>query len=130
LTIHIAIGKYSINSQLWLTPDPSLIQPLIPSLIKGVILSLVVVLAMFFFTYLPQVAVLAFVTGPLAFVAAVPLVLGEAYFVILFLTKGFLMGQIGVDLFDAVSVLVVPLALALALAWSSLPKEKMSTIFE
>jgi uncharacterized RDD family membrane protein YckC len=103
------MGNTSSSPEPVLTPDPSLIQPLIPSLIKGVILSLVVVLAMFFFTYLPQVAVLAFVTGPLAFVAAVPLVLGEAYFVILFLTKGFLMGQIGVDLFDAVSLLHVPM---------------------
>lgn len=84
-------------------PDPSLARPLIPSLIKGVLLSLGVVAGMFFFTYLPQVAVLAFVSGPLAFVAAIPLVLGEAYFVVNFLTKGFLMGQIGVDLFDAVS---------------------------
>jgi len=57
---------------------------------------------MFFLTYLPQVAVLAFVSGPLAFIAAVPLVLGESYVLIMFFTKGFLLGPAGLDLFDAV----------------------------
>lgn len=73
---------------------------------------------MFVFTYLPQVAVLAFVSGPLgklaihtpgmianslAFIAAVPLVLGEAYVVVNFVTKAFFFDRIGTDLFDAVS---------------------------
>ena len=37
-----------------------------------------------------------------AFIAAVPLVLGEAYVLIMFFTKGFLLGPAGLDLFDAV----------------------------
>lgn len=57
---------------------------------------------MFFFTYLPQVAALAFVSGPLAFIAAVPLVLGESYLVINFLARSLLFDRAGVDLFDAV----------------------------
>jgi hypothetical protein len=45
--------------------DPSLLQPLLPTLFKGVLASLAIVIAMFVLTYLPQVAVLAFISGPL-----------------------------------------------------------------
>ena len=38
-----------------------------------------------------------------AFIAAIPLVLGESYVVINFLLKAFIFGQVGVDLFDMVS---------------------------
>jgi hypothetical protein len=98
---------------------------MIPTLLKAAAAAVGVIIAMFFFTYLPQVAVLAFVTGPLgasvfrkilveafahtayssAFIGAIPLVLGESYLVLTFLTRTFLIGQAGVDLFDAVSLL-------------------------
>lgn len=39
-----------------------------------------------------------------AFMAAVPLVLGEAYIILMFLGKSFLLGQLNMDLFDAVMV--------------------------
>lgn len=39
-----------------------------------------------------------------AFLAAVPLVLGEAYVIIMFIGKNFLFGQLTTDLFDAVMV--------------------------
>jgi hypothetical protein len=39
----------------------------------------------------------------IAFVGAVPLVLGESYIIIMFLTRAYLLGQASVDLFDAVS---------------------------
>jgi hypothetical protein len=45
--------------------DPSLLQPMIPTLLKAAAAAVAVLIGMFFFTYLPQVAVLAFVTGPL-----------------------------------------------------------------
>lgn len=40
-------------------------QPLVPTILKGGLVSLGVLAAMFFLTYLPQVAVLAIVSGPL-----------------------------------------------------------------
>jgi hypothetical protein len=40
-------------------------KPLIPVLLRAAGTSLAVLIGMFTFTYLPQVAVLAFVTGPL-----------------------------------------------------------------
>ncbi|WVR04485.1 hypothetical protein IAU60_001489 [Kwoniella sp. DSM 27419] len=93
---------YPIYGMYYLFTHPALIKPLTPILFKGVLLSVAVVAAMFFLTYLPQVAVLAFVSGPLSFILAVPLVLSEAYVVINFMTRALLINQAGVDLFDAV----------------------------
>lgn len=45
--------------------DPGLLIPLVPSLVQALLMSIGVLAGMFFFTYLPQVAVLAVVTGPL-----------------------------------------------------------------
>jgi hypothetical protein len=39
----------------------------------------------------------------LAFIGAVPLVLGESYIIIMFLTRTYLLGQASIDVFDAVS---------------------------
>ncbi|WVQ84119.1 hypothetical protein IAT38_006264 [Cryptococcus sp. DSM 104549] len=105
------IAQDGVTSGAWAYPilgiyhllsHPSLIKPLLPTLFKGILMSAGVVVALFAFTYLPQVAVLAFVSGPLAFGLAIPLVLGEAYVVVLFLTKTLLIGQAGTDLFDAI----------------------------
>ncbi|KAK4688815.1 hypothetical protein P7C73_g1312, partial [Tremellales sp. Uapishka_1] len=93
---------YPLLGIYYLVSHPTLAKPLLPTLFQGLLMSLAVVAAMFFLTYLPQVAVLAIVSGPLAFVAAVPLVLAETYVVLNFLTKTFLLGQAGTDLFDAV----------------------------
>ncbi|KAJ9113952.1 hypothetical protein QFC19_000148 [Naganishia cerealis] len=93
---------YPIKGIIYLLSHPSLLQPMIPTLLKAALTAVGVIAAMFFFTYLPQVAVLALVTGPLAFIGAIPLVLGESYLVLTFLTRTFLVGQAGVDLFDAV----------------------------
>lgn len=109
------------NNANTFSSDPSLIKPLAPSLLKGIIISLAIVAGLFAIAYLPQVAILAFVSGPLgesarddgveaelpadgclAFVAAVPLVLGEAYVLINFVMKSFIFGQAGIDLFDTV----------------------------
>ncbi|WRT64949.1 uncharacterized protein IL334_001890 [Kwoniella shivajii] len=93
---------YPIYGIYYLVSHPALMGPLLPTIFKGVLLSLGVVAGLFFFTYLPQVAVLAFVSGPLAFGLAIPVVLGEAYVVVNFLTRALLVNQAGVDLFDAV----------------------------
>jgi hypothetical protein len=42
--------------------------------------------------------------NPPAFIAAVPLVLGEAYVVLMCLARTCLFGQVGIDLFDAVGI--------------------------
>ncbi|EIW65465.1 hypothetical protein TREMEDRAFT_70543 [Tremella mesenterica DSM 1558] len=84
------VWLYPIWGIVYLFSHPSLIRPLIPTLFKGVLVSLAVIVALFTLTYLPQVAFLALFSGPLAFIAAVPLVLGEAYVIITFLARSFL----------------------------------------
>ncbi|ORX41188.1 hypothetical protein BD324DRAFT_613564 [Kockovaella imperatae] len=95
---------YPILGVFYLVSHPKVVKPIMPALVRGTIMSLMTIGALFTFTYLPQVAVLAFVSGPLAFVAAIPLVLGESYVVINFLLRAFIFGQLGEDLFDMVLV--------------------------
>lgn len=107
----VRVGEDAVTSGAWMYPiqgiiytisHPNLMKPLFPVILRAVLTSVGVLGAMFIFTYLPQVAVLAFVTGPLAFIGAVPLVLGESYIIIMFLTRTYLIGQASTDLFDAV----------------------------
>lgn len=53
------------------------------------------------FADLPQVALLAFVSGPLAFIAAVPAVLAESAVLIKLLSKNFVLHSIEAKVFDA-----------------------------
>ncbi|GHJ86363.1 hypothetical protein NliqN6_2765 [Naganishia liquefaciens] len=107
----IHTGEDAVTSGAWIYPirgifyllgHPSLLQPMLPTLFKAALAAVGVIAGMFFFAYLPQVAVLAIISGPLAFIGAIPLVLGESYLILTFLTRTFLIGQAGVDLFDAV----------------------------
>lgn len=63
-------------------------------------LGLGVTSAMFFFTYVPQLAVLAFTSGPLAPVSAALLVLSESSTLINTLSRTFLLDEALVDTFD------------------------------
>ena len=56
---------YPVRGILYLLTHPNLIKPVLPVFFKGILLSLGVVAALFFFLYLPHVAVLAFISGPL-----------------------------------------------------------------
>lgn len=84
--------------------DPNLLFPLLPTLLKAAGVSLAILVGCFFLLYLPQVAFLALFTGPLAVIAAVPLVLAESYVVIMWACKAFLLTDVADDLFDAVLV--------------------------
>lgn len=107
---------------------PKLLESLKPLMVRSLSISLVTVSVMATFAYLPQVAVLAVISGPLgaspsalprllapfahfarslvmtAFVAAIPLVLAESYFIILFLHRTFLTPAVAERIFDAVLV--------------------------
>ena len=60
--------------------------------------------AMFVFTYLPQMAVMAFTSGPLAPLTATLLVLSESSTIFTLLSKTFLFEEALVDIFDGVLV--------------------------
>ena len=63
-------------------------------------LGLGVTTAMFFFTYVPQLAILAFTSGPLAPISAALLVLSESSTLINTLSRVFLVDEALVDTFD------------------------------
>ncbi|KAK4334845.1 hypothetical protein RTBOTA2_003598 [Rhodotorula toruloides] len=95
---------YPIKGILYFLSHPKLLDSLKPFIVRSFSISMVTAALMFTFTYFPQVAFLAFISGPLAFVAAVPLVLAESYFIILFLHRTFLTPAIAERIFDAVLV--------------------------
>lgn len=73
-------------------------------LVPTLSLSAVVVIFMFTFTYLPQLAILIFTDGPLAAVSAVLLTLSESSTIITMLSKNFIISDALVDTFDGVMV--------------------------
>lgn len=79
-------------------------KPLTSKLAPTISLGLGVTIAMFTFTYLPQMAVMAFTSGPLAAISAALLVLSESSTLFTILSKTFLIEDALVDTFDGVLV--------------------------
>ncbi|KAI9723636.1 MAG: hypothetical protein M1812_000936 [Candelaria pacifica] len=71
-------------------------------LLPSLLLSIFVLVNLFLWTYLPQVAFLAIFHGPLAWVNAAFLVLGEGAAIVALLFEAFLVDETLVDVFDAV----------------------------
>ena len=80
----------------------SLWKPLTSKLVPTMSLGLGITAFMFVFTYLPQVAVMAFTNGPLAAISAALLVLSESNTLFTILSKTFLIDDALVDTFDGV----------------------------
>mgnify|MGYP006876467261 FL=1 len=59
---------------------------------------------MFFFTYMPQMAIMAFTSGPLAAISAAILVLGESSAITNVLSRSFLVEDAMIDTFDGTLV--------------------------
>ncbi|KIK63956.1 hypothetical protein GYMLUDRAFT_161497 [Collybiopsis luxurians FD-317 M1] len=107
----VDIAKDALLSGAWIYPfhgiiyfvsHPSLYRAVQPVLAKCLLISGGITGAMFFFTYLPQVAFLALFSGPLAFAAAAVLVLGESYGLVVMATKMFILEDAQDKIFDAV----------------------------
>lgn len=79
-------------------------KPLTTKLAPTMTLGLGVTTFMFLFTYVPQVAVMAFTSGPLAAVSAALLVLSESSTLFTILSKTFLIEDALTDTFDGVLV--------------------------
>ena len=62
---------------------------------------------MFLVTYVPQLAVMVFVSGPFAAISAAVLVLSESATITTALSKAWFIGEALVDTFDAVSTAAV-----------------------
>ncbi|KAF5391237.1 hypothetical protein D9757_003019 [Collybiopsis confluens] len=111
ITSSLAVARDALLSGAWIYPirgvfyfisHPSLYRSAKPVLTKCLLISGGITTAMFMFTYLPQVAFLAIVSGPLAFAGAAILVLGESYALIVMATKMFVMEDAQDKIFDAV----------------------------
>jgi hypothetical protein len=109
----LALSRDAFLSQAWIYPllgisylvsHPKLYDALAPVVIKALLTSLGITTAMFFFTYLPQLAFCAIFSGPLAFAAAAVMVLGESYVLVTFVSKVFFLNVAQDRLFDAVLV--------------------------
>ncbi|KAH7100318.1 hypothetical protein BKA62DRAFT_706658 [Auriculariales sp. MPI-PUGE-AT-0066] len=92
---------YPLRGISYLLSHSSLWPPVTRHLPSLLLLSTGVLVFMFAFTYLPQVAVLAIFNGPLAFVNAAGLVLSESQFIINTIANAFIIEDSIIDLFDA-----------------------------
>ncbi|KAJ7093109.1 hypothetical protein C8R44DRAFT_398469 [Mycena epipterygia] len=93
---------YPVQGVFYFVSHASLYRSIFPVILKTLAAALGVTVALFTFTYLPQVAFCALFSGPFAFATAAFLVLGEAYAVIMFISKAFFLGRAQDQLFNAV----------------------------
>lgn len=105
------LGKQALNSRAYLYPlngvryfatHRQLWKPLTSRLVPLATLSISVITAMFVFTYIPQSFILTFVSGPLAWISTIPLVLSESAALITTLARVFLLDEALTDTFDLV----------------------------
>ncbi|KAF4469917.1 hypothetical protein FALBO_3178 [Fusarium albosuccineum] len=91
---------YPIKGILYFLSHRSLWKPFISKLGPLILLSTSVIGGMFAFTYLPQLAVLVFVNGPLAVVTTSLLVLNESTTIINLIARNYLLQDALLDTFD------------------------------
>ncbi|KAL5513089.1 ADE17 [Sanghuangporus vaninii] len=113
--LHVAQeSKQALYSRSYLYPPlgvlyfvrrPSLWPPLLSRILPCLVLSVGVVVPMFFFTYIPQAAVLSFTDGPFAGpITAAALVLSESSVIINAIARAYLLEHALYDVFDATLV--------------------------
>ncbi|KAH6665444.1 hypothetical protein B0J14DRAFT_232201 [Halenospora varia] len=95
---------YPIKGIFYFISHRSLWKPLISKLVPTLSLSVGVIAFMFIFAYLPQLAVLVFVNGPIAAFTTILLTLSESSTIINLISKNFLLQDALVDTFDGVMV--------------------------
>ncbi|KAJ6513786.1 hypothetical protein C8R47DRAFT_962430 [Mycena vitilis] len=93
---------YPVQGVLYFVSHASLYRSIFPVILKTLLTAFGITLGLFVFTYLPQVAFCALFSGPFAFATAALLVLGEAYALIMFVSKAFFLGRAQDQLFNAV----------------------------
>lgn len=86
------IYYFAGNRELW--------KPLMSVLLPALSTALIIFPAMFFFTYVPQAAVLAFINGPFAIFTTVLLVLSEASTIYSVVSKNIVLKDALLDTFD------------------------------
>lgn len=96
-------SRDAVLSRAWTYPllgisyfvsHPNLYRAVTPTLLKALTTSVGITLGLFFFTYLPQMAICALFSGMFAPIVAGVMVLGEAYVLIWFIGKPMMMMRV------------------------------------
>ncbi|KAI1164916.1 hypothetical protein F5B18DRAFT_231189 [Nemania serpens] len=95
---------YPVRGFFYFLTHKALWKPFLSRLLPTIGLAVGVTATMFFFTYLPQLAILAFVNGPLAVFTTVLLVLNESSTIVNIIARNFLLQDAIVDTFDGTLV--------------------------
>ncbi|KAI0503004.1 hypothetical protein F5B22DRAFT_630949 [Xylaria bambusicola] len=95
---------YPFSGIFYFLTHRSLWKPFLSRLLPTIGLAVGVTLAMFFFTYLPQLAILVFVNGPLAVFTTVILILNESSTIVNLVARNFLLQDAILDTFDGTLV--------------------------
>ncbi|RAL63314.1 hypothetical protein DID88_004390 [Monilinia fructigena] len=95
---------YPIKGIFYFLSHRTLWKPLLSKLVPTLFLSAAVMILMFMFTFLPQLAILIFTDGPFAVVSAVLLTFSESSTIITMLSKNFIIADALIDTFDGVMV--------------------------
>ncbi|KAG8715804.1 hypothetical protein FRC11_014799 [Ceratobasidium sp. 423] len=91
---------YPVKGIYYLLGHPRLYKPIARPLGLSFITNLVILAFLFLVTYLPQAAFMCIFNGPLGFITAVPLILGEAAAITNIIARAFYLGPALEDLFD------------------------------
>ncbi|GAA6060055.1 hypothetical protein JCM10212_001052 [Sporobolomyces blumeae] len=102
--VRSAAYLYPLRGLFYVLQHPKMARSLTPLLMRTLGISAITVMVMFLFTYFPQVAFFAIVSGPLAFAVAVPVVLAESYLVLQFLLRTLISPQLNERIFDAILI--------------------------
>ncbi|KAE8146329.1 hypothetical protein BDV25DRAFT_162706 [Aspergillus avenaceus] len=95
---------YPLKGIIYFAYHKSLWRPFLSRAGQTMSVGLSVTSAMFFFTYVPQVAIMAFTSGPLAPFSAALLVLTESSTITNFLSRSFVLDDVLIDTFDGTLV--------------------------
>ncbi|KAJ3564286.1 hypothetical protein NPX13_g7896 [Xylaria arbuscula] len=95
---------YPFSGIFYFFTHKALWKPFLSRLLPTIGLALGVTSGMFFFTYLPQLAILVFVNGPLAVFTTVLLVLNESSTIVNLIARNFLLQDAILDTFDGTLV--------------------------
>jgi len=91
---------YPVKGIYYLLAHPKLYKPLFKPLALSLLTNLGILAFLFVATYLPQAAFMCIFSGPLGFITAIPLILGEAAALTTIIAKTFYLGPALEDLFD------------------------------
>ncbi|KAH6646057.1 hypothetical protein BKA67DRAFT_541049 [Truncatella angustata] len=95
---------YPFRGIVYFLTHRSLWKPFASRIIPTLSLSVAVISGMFFFTYLPQLAILVFVNGPLAVFTTVLLILNESSTIVSLVSRNFFLQDALLDTFDGTLV--------------------------